>query len=356
MEGNAHSPRPEPFMPELHFGPYYIKRELGRGAMGVVYEAYDPARKVDVALKVMTPPAGASVESQRLQIERFSQEARTLEDLCHFHIVRIFDQGEINGRYYLSMELVRGTTLRDRIRYQGPLSLPELLRLVADICGALDYIHEKGVIHRDVKPENLMLLPDGRFKLMDFGIALPVSVEGPYSAHGFQGSPAYMSPEQVAGEPLDGRSDLYSLAVTLYEAATGRRAFEADNIPSILYKVSYESPQPPTGLPPYFSAALMRGLAKDRLRRYARAGDMAADILAQRLPPGTPLPAAPLAALPDGRPGAAPQAALGRRACAMHPSTAAIALCSSCRRGVCYGCFVEVPTRGVICRACAFGA
>jgi serine/threonine-protein kinase len=376
-------------MSDVAFGKYLIKRELGRGAMGVVYEAHDPTRGVDVALKVLAVASGVAPDVKRRRVERFYREARALSELSHPNIVRIFDEGEFSGRYFFSMEVVRGTTLRDRLQFQGALSTTELIRLALELCDALGHIHSRGVIHRDIKPENIMMMPDGSAKLMDFGVAELVKGDGPAEAGGFHGSPAYMSPEQVAGRPVDGRSDIYSLAVTLYEAATGRRAVEGDSIPVITKKVMTEFPPPPAGLPPFFQAALFRALAKTPDHRYPTARSMADDIRAARvrqpvwstLPQPSPFPptpaytppapvylgaaaAVPAAAAPEPAPlsgsdfilpsSPSPLPAVSRRACAVHPSLPGAEICGACGKAVCYTCLVEAAGRGVLCRACAF--
>jgi serine/threonine-protein kinase len=367
------------------FGKYQVRRELGRGAMGVVYEARDPALGADVALKVMTVSPTASEESRSRQVERFCREAQSLAQLSHPHVVRLLEQGEAAGRPYFAMELVRGTTLRDRIQFQGPLSVAELTRLALELCDALDHLQLRGVVHRDLKPENIMLLPDGSAKLMDFSVARLVLEQSTAASSAFQGSPAYMSPEQVAGLPVDGRSDIYSLAITLYEAATGRRAVEGDSIVNIAHRVTSEYPSPPPGLPVPLQAVLMRALVKDPARRYARASEMAEDIRHGRLPnppsasgavnlsypeappaylgaedvaPPAPV-AAPLPRLPSAEettlmsppaPGEPPRAP-----CRLHPAIGGVASCSRCGYPVCYTCLLEVPGGGIICRACAFG-
>jgi serine/threonine-protein kinase len=372
-------------MSSVNFGRYEIRRELGRGAMGVVYEAEDPVRGVDVALKVMTVNPNAAPDSRKRQLERFEREARALGRLSHPNVVAVFEQGEVEGRQFFSMELVRGTNLRDRLQFQGALSVPELLRLVLDIGAALDHIHTRGVVHRDVKPDNIMLLPDGSAKLMDFGIAQLHDETGSAPPGGFQGSPAYMSPEQVSGLGVDARTDIYSLAVTLYEAATGRRAVEGDSIPVITSRVLQEFPPPPVGLPPFLQGILMRALQKNPADRYQSTRTLMEDIRAGRMPqaqaPPPPPPARPAPErtyfgtppagypspvaggprvteflLPGHDPNAPgePQAA-GRPACRMHPGVAGVALCTSCGHPMCYTCSLEVPGRGVICRTCAFG-
>jgi len=376
-------------MSSVTFGRYEIRRELGRGAMGVVYEAHDPVLGQDVALKVMTVNPSASPDSRKRQLGRFLREARALSELEHPGVVRAFDQGEYEGRHFFSMELVRGTTLRDRLQFQGALSIPELTRLALDLCTALEHIHMHGVVHRDVKPDNVMLMPDGSTKLMDFGIAQIHEDADSAPAGGFQGSPAYMSPEQVSGLAVDARTDIYSLAVTLYEAATGRRAVEGDSIPVITHRVANEYPPAPVGLPPFFQGILMRALTKDPQQRYQSARVMGEDIAAGRVPSSVPAPAgfvraepaylgaeptylgadpAAVAVEPTGGPGvvvgdfvlpggAHPSAPRQntRTACRMHPRVSGVAICASCQQPMCYTCTLEVPGRGVICRSCAFG-
>jgi serine/threonine protein kinase len=392
-----------------NFGRYLIRRELGRGAMGVVYEARDTESVADVALKVIALAPGLSAETRRRQEERFDREAAALAQLDHPRVVRLLDRGEVDGRRYFVMELVAGTTLRDRLQMQGALSVAELVRLGIEMGHALDHVHQRGIVHRDVKPENIMLLPDGGAKLMDFGIARLVLEQETAASSGFQGSPSYMSPEQVAGLRVDGRSDLYSLAVTLYEAATGRRAVEGDSIPAILHKVAHEYPPPPAGLPPALQAILMRAMAKDPGQRYVRGAELADDIREGRMPaqtfspiappppgfappsgfeprsgyepprliylgadappapaapadstvmsgwsaaslPSPPLPSPPLPAPPLPAPEANPTPA----ACRLHTGTAAVAVCGACGQPLCYTCLLDVPGRGVICRTCAF--
>jgi serine/threonine protein kinase len=379
-----------PKMSVVTFGKYQIRRELGRGAMGIVYEATDPERPEPVALKIITVAQSGSPEMKRRQLARFYREAQALSELDHPRVVRLYEQGEIGGRSFFAMEKVSGTTLRDRLSFQGPLSLPELVRLSLELCDALNHIHSRCVVHRDIKPDNVMLLPDGGCKLMDFGIARQALDEDPKELGGFQGSPAYMSPEQVAGKSVDGRADIFSLGITLYEAATGRRAFVGDSVPVIVQKVVNEYPPPPAGLPPYFQAILLRAMAKNPAQRYASAGEMGADVAAARLPrqlgpvaapplapppppyaPPPPVylgadgvrPVAPYAVPPLGAPAppsaptaAPPPAAQAgpRAACRLHPRLAAVAACEHCGNPMCYTCMVEVPTRGRICRPCAY--
>jgi len=397
-------------MGEIAFGRYQIRRELGRGAMGIVYEAHDPGRGIDVALKVMAVAKATKPEARKRHVERFTREAQALAELAHPCVARLYDRGEIGHRHFFAMELIRGTTLKDRIHMQGPLSVGDLLRLGLQLCDVLEHIHQRGVVHRDVKPENIMLLADGGVKLMDFGIAQTTVNGGPAPSGGFQGSPAYMSPEQATGKPVDRRSDLYSLAVTLYETATGRRAVPGDTIPVIAQQVQHEFPPPPAGLPPFLQGILFKGLAKDPAFRYQTAAEMADDLRLQRSPvfrrphpsgpvsPGGPMPAPvpaprpaphalpmggyfappPDAAPPFAAPVPPPPVAAGPPPpppppleefagdfqvirpeaavphCRAHPRVPAVALCAECGAQVCDTCLVEVQGRGVICRVCAF--
>lgn len=381
-------------MTHITFGRYEILRELGRGAMGVVYEAHDPVRGVEVALKVMTVAKGSTPDSRKRQVERFNQEAKALGALAHHGVVHLYDQGEVRGRHYFAMELVRGTTLKDRIHMQGPLAVVELVRLAIELCEILEHVHENGVIHRDIKPENIMLMPDGTAKLMDFGIAQLIAGNAAASTGGFQGSPAYMSPEQVGGKPVDRRSDIYSLGVTLYEAASGKRAVSGETIPVIAHQVANDYPPQPPGLPPFLNAVLMRALAKDPDQRYQYAGEMIADLRASQaglpLAPRTgavALAPAPAAALPAEPPppflgavaepiyektelpeippvrnglslgdfaGEVGESAPAVPACTTHTGASSVAICTQCRAPICYSCLLELPTRGILCRSCAF--
>jgi serine/threonine protein kinase len=295
------------------FGKYEIGREIGRGAMGVVYEAKDPTLRREIALKVVHLPESASPAARRRAVEGFYREGRALASLSHPNIVSVLDMGEVEGRCYLALELLRGTTLRDRLAYQGPLPVFEVARVGISICQALEHMHQRGIIHRDLKPDNIMLLPDPelggtpRIKLTDFGVALAAGgMEIPFSTpsspepRSLRGSPAYMSPEQLLGLPLDGRSDLFSLGVTLYEAATGHRPFEADTLPALAHKVVHESPAPAPSLPLWLQGVLARAMARDPKERYPDAACMAVDLQRQQFGPAVPFPSP--AASPPPRP------------------------------------------------------
>ena len=317
--------------------------------MGAVYEAVERDTGREVALKVISFKKGASPDTHRRQLERFSREARTMAAADHPRLVRFLEQGDVDGRPYFTMELIKGTTLRDRLRFQGTLSVPELRRIAVELCEALDHMHGRGVVHRDVKPDNVMLMPDGTARLMDFGIAIQLGEQDAAAPGGFEGSPAYMSPEQVLGRAVDGRTDIYSLAVTLYEAATGHRAFAGENIAAITHQVVNSYPAPPAGLPSSLQGVLMRAMAKDPSTRYPVAREMAEDIVLGRIPNLTFNPVQgvqPEFILPRTPAAAPPQ----RSQC--HPARPAAGRCTACGSAICIACLVELHTGGIYCRTC----
>lgn len=225
-------------------GRYLLGRELGRGFSSVVYEATDPLRGRRVALKVLTFLQNLSPGRRQDLAERFGREARAISTLAHPAIVAIYEVGQAeDGRQFLVMEYLEGETLRARLERAGPLPEAEALPLIAQIADALQYAHGRGIVHRDVKPDNVFVCPGGAAKLMDFGVAHVFAAEGLTQTGTVVGSPAYMSPEQINGRRLDGRSDVFSLAVTLAEAVTGRKPFDAPNIPAVMNNILHRPPQ-----------------------------------------------------------------------------------------------------------------
>jgi len=262
-------------------GRYEILREIGRGAMGVAYEARDPALDRTIALKVIQPSAEG--DEARVFEERFLAEARIAAALQHPGIVVVHDVGRdpSSGVLFLALELVRGQTLAD-LAGRGPLDWRAVLRLVAQVARALHHAHCSGVVHRDVKPANVMVLPSGEAKITDFGIARLESARRRITTTGqFIGTPLYTAPEQAKTEDVDGRADVFSLASVAYTLLTGRAAFLAPTIPGIVHRVVYEEPEPPSrfvpGLPPEVERVLARALAKDPARRYPTAQAFAED-------------------------------------------------------------------------------
>jgi len=231
----------------MQYGRYQIIKELGKGSMGVVYEAYDPLFDRRVALKVLRPDRVSSGAFA----QRFLKEAKAVGRLYHSNIVVAHDKGEDHGTVYLSMEYIEGKPLNEVLQSQK-LTLEEALRIGVQVADALDYAHGKGIVHRDIKPSNIIVQPDGNIKITDFGIA---RIEDPMATQQTQageilGTPAYMSPEQVLGQAVDGRSDLFSLGVILYELLTHQRPFSGESLATIFHSITHEDPRKPEELNP----------------------------------------------------------------------------------------------------------
>jgi hypothetical protein len=246
-------------------GRYRIEKELGRGAMGRVFLAFDPTIERRVAIKTIQIFA-ALPEAERDQArERFLREARSAGKLLHPGIVTIFDVGEADGVPYLAMEFVEGETLDAACRDEALLPVPAVVELVAATAEALGFAHERGVVHRDIKPANLMRVGESTVKIMDFGLAKNPAASMTHDG-ALVGTPNYMSPEQVRGDPLDGRTDLFSLGVVLYEMLTGVKPFAGDSISSVLFRIVHEPPKDAPlrleRIPPPLAAFLERALAK----------------------------------------------------------------------------------------------
>src|SRR5437763_5528870 len=241
-------------------GEYSLQRELGRGGMGVVYLARDVQLDRDVAIKVLPPHMASSAASR----ERFVREARTAAGLSHPNIVPIHRVGEAGGFVFFVMSYIEGETLGERLRAKGPLQPAEATRVMREVAWALAYAHGRGIVHRDVKPDNILLeAGTGRALVTDFGIAHRDDVAAPDTDPGkIMGTAHFMSPEQAANGPVDGRSDIYSLGVVGYLAVSGRLPFESKNLPALL--VSQATEEPPSvmraapGLPPALGAAIDR--------------------------------------------------------------------------------------------------
>jgi serine/threonine-protein kinase len=204
-------------------GKYEVRRELGRGAMGVVYEGYDPLIKRRVALKTIRPEHLHS-EDAAAMLARFRREAQAAGRLSHPNIVPIYDYGEEAGLSYIAMEFVAGRELKASFDANERFRPTDVVRIMGQILAALDYSHRQGVVHRDIKPANIFLLDDGSVKVADFGIA-HVESSSLTQVGSVLGTPSYMSPEQILGLPVDGRSDLFSAGVVLYQLLTGERPF-----------------------------------------------------------------------------------------------------------------------------------
>ena len=221
-------------------GRYEVQSLLGQGMMGVVYKTYDPMLGRFAAIKVMRT-AGEMDEQLRA---RFYQEARSAGQLSHPNIISIYDVGEDDGQAFIAMEFVEGEDLKAFINIQAFIPFREKLRFVREVCEGLDFAHDKGVIHRDIKPGNVFITRTGGLKILDFGLARLASSDMTRTGI-VMGSPYYMSPEQVKGvKDIDGRSDLFSVGVLLYELLTYVRPFEADSPTSVCFKIVAEAHQP----------------------------------------------------------------------------------------------------------------
>ena len=264
-------------------GRYLLQEEIGRGMMGVVYRAHDPVLGRTVALKTVSLTFANLAEEGETFERRFLTEARVAAALSHPGIVVVHDVGRdaATQTLYIALEYLHGETLSDHLRRRGQLPWRDAFRMVGGVAEALHHAHEAGVVHRDIKPANIMVLPSGETKLMDFGIA-KVSAAQLTSAGEFFGTPLYMSPEQARGEPVDPRSDIFSLGSVLYLLLTGQRPFDAPTVPGILARVATHVPPPPSlanpELSPDADAIVFRCLAKTPADRYPDALALAEDI------------------------------------------------------------------------------
>jgi len=250
---------------------YELIEELGRGAMGIVYRARDNELEEEVALKILPDNLLRNQEALR----RFRQEARNARKLSHPNIVRIHDIGEERGRKYISMEFVRGSDLKQKLRkHNRKLPFETTIRYSLEICKAMSYAHSIGIVHRDIKPANLMLTIEDDLKVTDFGIAKMVeSTASPEAtmAGAIVGTPLYMSPEQVKGEQVDHRADIYSMGIVFYELASGRPPFTEGDL---AYQHLFVEPKPLTGVPEDYGQVIMKCLAKEKEQRWQSADEI----------------------------------------------------------------------------------
>src|SRR5215213_10675846 len=267
---------------------YDVVRPLGSGGMGEVYLARDRVLGRDVALKVLRMQYAGDDEFA----ERFKREAMSAASLSHPNIVQVYDRGETaDGISYIAMEYVSGGTLREQIEERGPFEARRAAAVAAQIADALEAAHERGVIHRDIKPQNVLVTSSGHLKVTDFGIARAASAVTSSASGAVFGTAGYISPEQAMGEPVGPASDLYSLGVVLYEMLTGELPFTADNSIAVCMKHVTEPLRPPRSLnpaiPEEINALVVRLLAKDPADRYHSAAELLADL--ERVRDGLPL-------------------------------------------------------------------
>ena len=251
-------------------GKYEVIREIGKGATSAVFEALDPFVNRRVAIKVVFPEALGDKEHGKRYRKLFVTEASLAGKLSHPHIATIYDAVADEDGSYIVMEYVEGTTLEQYARAENLLPLPKVIEIIFKCCKALDYAARQGVIHRDIKPANILLRGENDIKITDFGAALNLSTETTQISG--IGSPAYMSPEQVREHPLTQQTDIFSLAVVLYQLLTGRLPFQANNNYSMIYQIINAEPSPPSQvrpeITPQLDAVVMKGLKKSTAERY----------------------------------------------------------------------------------------
>lgn len=295
--------------PPSTLGKYQIIREIAR-SNDIVYEAYDPLMHRRVALKELFVPGGSTSQQRDERLRRFHREVKASGSLSHPNIVTVYEVGQDGDRHFMAMEFLDGHTLRNELDTHGFLPEARAIEIAIEVLDGLDFAHKHGVVHRDIKPDNIQLLEDGRVKLTDFGIAR-LTFEPNLTMDGqVFGTPSYMSPEQVVGKDIDARSDLFSLGVVLYEMLSGTKPFAGDNVIAITYAIANSHPAQPTQAGAAIWQVIQRAIDKTPAMRFASATEMRSALRAAvdsvAVPP-TPPPIDPYALLAQQYPGALPQ-------------------------------------------------
>ncbi|MBI5815310.1 MAG: serine/threonine protein kinase [Nitrospinae bacterium] len=262
-------------------GRYEIMDELGRGGMGIVLKGRDPQIDRMLALKIVKIEEADSMGAKEL-LERFYIEAKAAGKLNHTNIVTIYDVGEDEGKKFIAMEFIEGKDLSALISTEGAIPLPRAARIISQIADGLAYAHERGIVHRDIKPGNILLTGNDHVKITDFGLARLQSAGSVTQTGHAVGSPSYMSPEQVQGHMVDGRSDMFSLGVLFYEAVTGKRPFEGESLTTVIFKIIKDKPAQPSAvnksLPESVDKIIGKMMAKNPDDRYPTCRDVARDL------------------------------------------------------------------------------
>lgn len=253
---------------------YQILKELGRGGMGIVFQAYDKQLKEHVAIKVLSPLLSHDSEA----LERMKREVSAARRITHSNIIRIFDLSEINGLQYVSMEYFQGTSLKDYIKKHGSLSFMQAYQIACQICDGLQEAHRQGIIHRDLKSQNIIINEAAQLKIIDFGLARTTHMEGMTATGLIMGTPEYMAPEQVAGKRVDERADIYALGIILYEIFTGSVPFTGDSAIAVGFKQMKDDPPLPheknPQIPLDVEKVILKALQKDPINRYRTVSDL----------------------------------------------------------------------------------
>ena len=259
-------------------GRYQVLKELGRGGMGIVFQAYDKQLKEQVAIKILSP----LLSNDNDALERLKREVSAARRITHSNVIRIHDIAETNGLHYVSMEFFGGTNLKDYLKQSGHLSLMEAFNIAAQVCDGLRAAHEQGVIHRDLKTQNIIINSANQIKIIDFGLAYTQQMQGLTATGLIMGTPEYMSPEQVSGKKVDERADVYSLGIILYELFTGKVPFTGPSAISIGFQQMKDAPPAPTSLnpqiPPAVEQVILKALEKDPMRRHRSVAELKEDL------------------------------------------------------------------------------
>lgn len=268
---------------------YQVLKELGRGGMGIVFQAHDKTLREQVAIKILSPLLSTNQEA----LERLKREVSAARKVTHPNVIRIHDIAEIGGLHYVSMEFFQGTNLKEFVRSSGTLSLMQAFQIAGQICDGLEAAHRQGVIHRDLKSQNIIINTANQIKIIDFGLAHSTHLEGMTATGLIMGTPEYMAPEQVEGKRVDERADIYSLGIILYELFTGRVPFTGDSAIAVGFKQMKEQPPAPRSIAPYLPAELeaiiLKCLQKNPVERYSSVTELRSDLEKGTRQPGSAL-------------------------------------------------------------------
>lgn len=294
-EGNSHMPTTFMNVASILEDRYQVLRELGRGGMGIVFQAYDRKLNEQVAIKILSPILSTNSDA----LERLQREVSAARKITHSNVIRIHDIAEAKGLHYVSMEYFEGSSLKDYIRREGIPSQMQAGTIALQICEGLEAAHRQGIIHRDLKSQNIIINALHQIKIIDFGLARTAHLDGMTATGLIMGTPEYMSPEQVSGKKVDERSDVYSVGIILYELFTGNVPFTGESAIAVGFKQLKENPTVPTQanpqITPGIEKVILKALQKDPLQRYRSVVDLKAD-LETALQMHAPVASSPVAA------------------------------------------------------------